>query len=144
MQNNAALHEKLHREETAKVGPDRVFGLLFSFIFAIAGLYPLWIGEAGMVWPLAVAGGFACIALAAPFMLRPFNIVWCHFGRLLHIVMTPLIMGLIFFLVFTPLSLVSRLVGRDAMSCGIDPEAKTYWIDRPSNGPASETMRNQF
>ncbi len=144
MQSNTTLHEKLHRVETTKIGPDRIFGLLFSFIFSIIGIFPLWSGGAVLIWALAVALGIAFIAMIAPRLLHPLNIVWCRFGHLLHMVITPLIMGVIFFLVFTPLSLVFRVFGRDALSCELDPDAATYWVERPPSEPAPDSMRNQF
>jgi hypothetical protein len=144
MQNNAPIHEKIPEEETAKIGSDRIFGFLVAFIFIIIGVYPLWNDKAVVVWSLVAAGGVACVALILPRLLHPLNIVWCRFGRALHFIMTPLIMGLIFFLVFTPFSLAFRLFGREAMPCKFDPDASSYWVAYSSRGPASESMRDQF
>jgi hypothetical protein len=93
---------------------------------------------------LAIAAGFLAVALVRPSLLSPLNRLWFMFGLLLHKIVTPVIMGLIFFLTVTPTGLIMRLSGRDPLRLRRDPEAKTYWIEREPPGPDPETMRNQF
>jgi len=95
-------------------------------------------------WASAVAAGFALVALLAPRLLRPLNQAWFRFGMLLHRVVSPLVMGLLFFVTVTPIGLLMRLTGKDPLRLRFDPAADSYWIDREPPGPPPDSMRNQF
>lgn len=137
-------HENLAREETVQGGSDRAFGLVFAVVFAIVAGWPLLGGGAPRWWALAVAAGFLAVALARPALLAPLNRLWTRFGLLLHRVVNPLVMGVMFFLLITPMGLVLRLLGKDPMRLRRDPAAASYWIVREPPGPAPETMKQQF
>jgi hypothetical protein len=143
-----------HRSITddVKMGSERSFGLVFAFVFTVVGLWPTFriatlpavsLGSARL-WALAVAAIFLLAAFAAPSILRPLNTLWFKFGLLLGRVMNPLVMGVIFFLVFVPFGLVMRLFGKDLLRLRLDREAPSYWIRRTPPGPAPGTMRNQY
>jgi Saxitoxin biosynthesis operon protein SxtJ len=87
---------------------------------------------------------FAAAAAVRPHLLAPLNRLWLKLGLLLHRVVTPAIMGLLFYLVITPMGLVMRLRGTDFLRLRRDPRAQSYWIVRTPPGPAPETMKNQF
>jgi hypothetical protein len=89
-----------------------------------------------------VAAGFLVAALLRPRVLRPLNQVWFRFGLLLHRLVSPVAIGIIFWLVITPMALVIRLIGRDVLRRKLDPEAETYMLDRQPLGVSQ--MRNQF
>jgi hypothetical protein len=144
MQNNAALHEKSKDQEALRTGSDRTFGFLMAVIFLIIGLFPLWGGGVALFWSLATAGGLAFVASLFPRLLHQFNTAWCHFGRVLHLIMTPLIMGIVFFIIVTPMAIMFKLIGRDSLLRKFDPSVSTYWIEYNSRAPASESMRDQF
>lgn len=127
-----------------KMGSERSFGLVFAVVFLIVALLPLKSGGDVRMWALGAAAAFAVIALAMPRMLRPLNIVWFKFGMLLHHVVTPVVMGLLFFVTVTPVGLMMRATGKDPMRLKRDAAAQTYWISRTPPGPAPETMKNQF
>ncbi len=72
------------------------------------------------------------------------NRLWFLFGMALHKVISPLVMGLLFYLTVTPIALIMRAIGKDPLHRQFDPQAKSYWIERRPAGPAPETMRRQF
>ncbi|MEW5727595.1 MAG: SxtJ family membrane protein [Pseudomonadota bacterium] len=126
-----------------QMGSERAFGIVFAVVFGGLALLPLLDGGGVRWWSAAVGGAFLAAALAKPDVLRPLNVVWFKFGMLLHHVVTPVVMGLLFFCTVTPVGLLMRMSGKDPMRLK-KPQARSYWIDRTSGGPAPETMRNQF
>ena len=125
-------------------GSERNFGLVFSGFFALMGCWPLIRGEAPKWIPLGIAAGFAIAAFATPSVLRPFNLIWFHFGLLLHRVMSPLVMGLVFFLCVTPIGWLTRCLGKDPMALRPDREAKSYWVIRDPPGLSPASLKKQF
>ena len=124
---------------------ERSFGLVFAAVFTIVGLWPLvWRWDEPRWWSLAVAAGFVVIAYAAPRVLRPLNIVWFRLGLLLHKVVSPLVMGAVFFLCMTPIGLLMRALGKRPLPLRGDPRVSSYWIVRDPPGPAPDTLKNQF
>jgi predicted membrane metal-binding protein len=123
---------------------DRGFGLVFAGFFALVALWPLWRGGSARLWALVVAGAFLTTALSWPALLAPMNRAWTQIGLLLHRIVNPIVMGIIFYGAITPLGLVMRWAGRDPLRLRRDPGASTYWIERRPPGPAPETMANQF
>ena len=141
----ASFHEEYRREEDGKRPSERSFGLTLGIpVLLVAGLM-LW--RQRLVWAVAlVAVGalLVLLALAAPALLRPLNRLWTRVGLLLHAVVTPLVMALLFYLTVTPVGLVMRLLGKDPARLKFDRAAATYWIARQPPGPPPETMRRQF
>lgn len=84
------------------------------------------------------------LAVVKPALLRPLNRLWLRLGLLLHKVMNPLLMAVMFYLVILPTSLLMRIFHKDPLRMKYDPHAATYWIERRPPGPAPDTMRNQF
>lgn len=140
----SAMQELQSHAPAPQMGSERSFGLVFAAVFLIIGAWPLKAGHDPRLWALGAAVAFLVIALAFPRALKPLNIVWFKFGMLLHHVMTPLIMGLLFFLTVTPVGLLMRATGKDPMRLKRDPKATSYWIDRAPPGPAPESMKTQF
>lgn len=137
-------HEVLTREEVVKGSSDRSFGITFAVVALIlAGIW-YWRGSSAWPYALGVAAVFAVLALAAPRVLAPLNRLWLKIGLLLHRVVNPLVMGLLFYGCITPMALVIRLMGKDMLRLKFDREAPTYWITREPPGPAPESMRHQF
>lgn len=124
-------------------GSDRSFGLVFTAVFAIIGLLPLWKGDEPRLWALGAAAAFLVIALAIPRVLRPLNLVWFRLGMAMHMVISPVVMGLMFFVVLTPISLVMRATGKDPLRLKRS-DAASYWIVRQPAGPDGASMKNQF
>jgi len=123
---------------------DRSFGFVFAAVFALIGCWPLLRLGLPRWWALALAVAFALLALARPQILHPLNLAWLALGRLLHRVISPLIMGMIFFLCVTPIAWIMRFRGKDVLSLARRRDLSTYWITREPQPPASETMKRQF
>lgn len=127
-----------------RMGSERSFGLVFTAVFALIGAWPLLGGAEPRIWALGAATAFLAVSLAMPRMLRPLNLLWFKFGLLLHKVVSPLIMGLLFFVTVTPIALIMRAAGKDPLRLKRDPGAESYWIPRRPPGPDGGSMKNQF
>lgn len=138
------LHERFDRADAVKAGSERAFGVVFAVVFALIGLWPLIGGGEVRAWALGIGGGFAVVALARPSLLRPLNILWFRFGQVLHAIVNPLVMGLLFYGAVLPTGLVLRLLGKDPLRLRFEREAASYWIRRDPPGPPPDTMRRQF
>lgn len=136
--------EDLKREEAIDIGSDRSFGFVFCAVFMIIGLWPLLKHGPVRIWALVLAAIFLVIALVAPKLLAPLNRVWMKFGLLLAAVISPIFLGILFYLVFLPMGLVMRLVGNDALKLKLDRDARSYWVDRDPPGPPPGSINNQF
>lgn len=115
---------------------NRSFGWTFTGVFALgAFFYP---------WVLALAAATALVTLIRAQWLAPLNRAWMKFGALMHHVVSPLVLGLIFFGIFTPVGMVMRAFGRDAMTRRYEPQAPSYWVKRDPPGPADDSFRNMY
>ena len=127
-----------------EMGSDRSFGLVFTAFFALVCLAPLKSGADPRLWAAGVAAAFLVVSLAAPQLLKPLNRLWFLVGMALHHVVTPVVMGLLFFLTVTPIGLIARAMGKDSLRLKRDDAAASYWILRQPPGPSPERMRRQF
>jgi predicted membrane metal-binding protein len=137
-------HEDFAREEEVKVSSERSFGFVFATVFVVIGLLPLFHRNPVRLWSLGIAAVFLVLALAAPRALTPLNRLWMKFGLLLHAIVNPVVMAFLFFSTVTPIALLMRIRGKDPLRLKLDPNAKTYWIDRTPPGPSPDTMPRQF
>jgi hypothetical protein len=131
-------------DKTLRLPSNRSFGWTFSGIFLIVGAYGFWRGGAALSWLLVLAVLTAAVTLTRESWLTPLNRAWMRLGELLGRVVNPLVLGLIFFGVFTPVGVLMRLCGRDAMARRFAPALKTYWLERDPPGPADDSYRNMF
>jgi hypothetical protein len=122
---------------------DRSFGFVFAAVFAIIGCWPLIHWAAPRWWAFGLGAAFAAVALVRPQLLHPLNRAWLALGRLLHRVVGPLVMGMVFFTVVTPTGWIMRLRGKDLLSLKRRPDLKSYWITREPS-PELQSMKNQF
>jgi hypothetical protein len=113
-------------------------------VFAVIALWPLWQGGSPRWWSLIGAAAFLVSAIAVPRALRPLNRLWLRFGLLLNKIVGPIVLGILFYLVVTPIGLAMRMAGKDPLRLKWRPEADTYWIERQPPGPAPDTIKNQF
>ncbi len=139
-----STHEVFSRDEKIVTGSDRSFGFVMSGALAVVSSVNVW--HMGRVWPWT--GGLAVLflgaALLAPAILHPLNLLWLKFGLLLHQVVNPVLMALIFYGTVLPTGMVARLMGKDLLRLKWQPDAGSYWIARTPAGPAPETMKDQF
>jgi hypothetical protein len=140
----ATILEPNFARASTSAGSDRSFGFVFAAVFSTFGCWPLLHLEPPRWWALGLASVFAAVAIFRPHILRPLNQAWLGLGRLLHRVMSPLIMGAVFFLCITPIAWIMRLRGKDVLSLSRRPDLSSYWIPRQPPPPAVETMKLQF
>ncbi len=138
------FHEDLSRIALVKGSSDRSFGIVLAAAFAIAGVLPLRHGAPVRIWALAAAGAFLLIALIYPAILHWPNRGFSKLGLMIGRVTNPIVTALLFGLVFVPMGLILRLMGKDPLRLKLDPNAATYWIHRDPPGPEPESMRRQF
>ena len=137
-------HEDLRRDDTVETSSDRFFGLLFFAVFLIIALWPLLKGRPVYPVPLGIALTFLAVALIVPRWLAPLNRLWMKFGELLHRIDSPVILGIMFFGVITPVALLLRLAGKDLLRTKFDRDATSYWIPREPPGPEKSSLKRQF
>ena len=123
-----------------KIGSNKSFGIVFFFVFLLIGLYPLTYSEEVRVFSIIISLFFLVTGLLNSKILTPLNKLWFKFGIFLGKIISPLIMGIIFFLVVTPTGLIMRLLGKDVLNLKYNKN-KSYWIEK--NEPKSK-MKNQF
>ncbi len=136
--------EPLKKHKDVKMGSERGLGLVFAAVFAIIALWPLTKGLPPRLWAIVVAVAFLVLAYLWPSSLRLLNVAWFRFGMLLGAVMTPIVMALLYIVVFVPTGFLMRLFGKDPMRIKPEPASSSYWIVRDQPGPAPGTMKRQF
>jgi hypothetical protein len=139
-----STHEVFSRDEKIVTGSDRTFGLIMSTALVLVTLLNGW--HSGRAWPWtgAAAAIFLAAALLRPAILQPLHLLWLRFGLLLHSVVNPVIMALVFYGTVLPTGLVMRMLGKDMLRLKWQTEADSYWIPRQPPGPSPETMKDQF
>ena len=123
-----------------KISSNRNFGIVFFIVFLLVAVYPILKGNDIRIWSLLISFAFLILGLINSKLLTPLNKLWFKFGLLLGKIVTPLIMGFIFFIVVTPIGILMRLLRKDLLNLKYN-EKKTYWIEK--TGPKSK-MKNQF
>ena len=138
-------HEDLSRQDAhRKQSSDRFFGLTFFVVFLIIALWPLLGQKPVQPLALGLALAFLAVSLAAPAVLAPLNRLWLKFGELLHRITSPIILGIMFFGVITPVGWLMRLAGKDLLRMKFDREAPSYWVRRDPPGPEKTSLKRQF
>tara|TARA_B100001109_G_C18445117_1_gene281833 strand:+ start:33 stop:416 length:384 start_codon:yes stop_codon:yes gene_type:complete len=123
-----------------KISSNRSFGIVFFIVFFLIALYPLINSGELRIWSLAVSLIFLILGLINSKILTPLNRIWFKFGIFLGKIISPLVMGFIFFLVVTPIGFIMRILGKDLLNLKYNKN-NSYWIKK--NGPKSK-MKNQF
>ena len=123
-----------------KIGSNRSFGIVFFGVFLIIALYPLINGDELRLWSLIISIIFLLLGLVNSKILNPLNKLWFKFGIFLGKVISPLVMGIIFFLVVTPIGLLMRLLNKDLLNLKFNKK-ETYWIEKIDT---KSKMKNQF
>jgi len=123
-----------------KIGSNRNFGIVFFTVFLIIALYPLINNEDVRIWSLVISLLFLILGLLKSKILTPLNKLWFKFGIYLGRIISPIIMGIIFFLVVTPIGFVMRLLGKDVLNLKYHNN-KSYWIEK---NDLKSKMKNQF
>lgn len=130
--------------EQPKPLDNRAFGLIFCGIFCIIALFPMFFGGEYRQWALIISVAWAVPALLFPAVLGPLNRLWAQIGQMMHKVINPILMGLVFFLTVVPTGLILKLLGKDPMRRKFDTQASSYWIARQENSLTKDSFDNQF
>jgi predicted membrane metal-binding protein len=139
-------HESLTHDETVKPPSEKSFGITFAVVFGLIAAWLYWRKDLP-VWALictAAAVFFLVAGFLTPALLRPINLVWLKFGLILHKIVNPIVMGLLFFVVFTPMGFIMRLAGKDPLKLKRDAAAPSYWSPREQTSGIEASMKNQF
>ena len=123
-----------------KISSNRSFGIVFFIVFLIIALYPLLNNEDIRIWSIITSVIFLFLGLINAKILTPLNKIWFKFGIFLGKIISPLVMGIIFFVVVTPTGILMRILKKDLLKLKFNSN-KSYWIEK--TGPKSK-MKNQF
>ena len=127
-------------QEKIKLPSNRNFGIVFSIVFLIIAIWPILNQNEIRIWSIIISLIFLILGLSNSKILSPLNKLWFKIGIYLGKIISPLIMGIIFFLLVTPTGLIMRLLGKDILNLKYNNK-KSYWIEK--NDPKSN-MKNQF
>ena len=126
--------------EKIKIGSNKSFGIVFFILFLFIGLYPILNNNSIRLWSLVIAALFLILGIFNSNLLSPLNKIWYKFGILLSKLISPLIIGLIFFFVVTPTGLLMRIIGKDLLNLKFNKK-KSYWINKSD---LNDNMKNQY
>ena len=119
---------------------NKSFGIVFFIFFLIISIYPLINHVEIRKWSLVLSVIFLALGLINSKILNPLNNMWFKFGILLGKIISPLVMGVIFFFIVTPISIIMKILGKDILSLKKNNK-KSYWIEK---SPIKSEMKNQF
>ena len=124
-----------------KIGSNKSFGIVFFVVFLIIGLYPLIYNNNPKIWSLIISAIFLFLGLINSKLLTPLNKAWFIFGIFLGKIVSPFIMGIIFFLVVTPIGFIMKILDKDLLQLKFNKNVQTYWIEKSDQ---KSKMKNQF
>ena len=125
----------------SNMGSNQSFGVVFSVFFLIISFWPLFTEGTIRIWAIFIAILFLLISYFKPDALYPLNKIWFKFGLLLGSIVSPIVMGIVFFIIVTPIGIIMRIIGKDLLNKKINNSVKSYWIKREQ---MIGTMKNQF
>jgi hypothetical protein len=138
-------HETVLSFRKVTLGSNRKFGLAFSALFLILGLWPLVRHVGSPRWSMiAISVSLLAVALLFPHLLTPMNRMWFKLGIALNRIVNPIVMGILFFGAVVPLGWYLRKRDEDLLSLKMRPDAVTYWIERQPPGPLRGTLTKQY
>jgi hypothetical protein len=137
--------EGASKQHTVKLPSERRFGSFFAAVFAALAAYGAYKGWDGR---LAVLAGTVSVlllltAIVVPEVLAPLNKAWFRLGIFIGRVVSPIVVGALFFFVITPTAFIMRLLGRDELRLK-RPNSESFWIGREPSGPTCDSFKHQF
>ena len=126
--------------DDVKISSNRSFGLVFCIVFLLIAFYPLINQEEIRIWSVLISLLFLILGIINSKILTPLNKVWFKFGIFLGKIISPIIMGIIFFLVVTPIAFLMRMLNKDLLNLKFNKKS-SYWIEKTD---LKSTMKNQF
>ncbi len=137
-------HESFEGHARQKTGSNRSFGFVLGGAFSLIALWPLFHGEMQRYWALVLAVPLLTLAVFRPDALQKPNEWWAKLGLLLGRIVSPIVMGVIFYLWITPIALILRLLKKPLLSIELEPDAESYWIVRPPADPDPARLRRPY
>ena len=131
----------MNNKSNIRMGSNRNFGLVFFVVFLILGLWPIKNGGEINIFLILISLVFLFLAITKSKFLTPLNKLWFKFGIKLGAIIAPIVMGVVFFLVVTPIGILMKITGRDLINKKINKNSKTYWLNRKK---AVGSMKRQF
>jgi large-conductance mechanosensitive channel len=131
----------MKQDTNIKISSNRNFGLVFFIVFLIVSIWPLTYDEPVRFWSAIISSVFLILGLMNSKLLTPLNKLWFKFGMILGAIVSPVVMGVVFFLVVTPIGLIMKIMGKDLLNKKYDKKKRTYWIKRDQ---LIGTMKRQF
>lgn len=128
----------------APLPSNRSFGALFVFVFAAIGGFVWWRGGAGSVVWFGLSAMTLLVTLGRPDWLTPANRAWMKLAEILNRIVSPVVLGVMFFGLFAPTGWAMRLAGRDVLKRRFEPEARSYWVERTPPGPDASSLPRQY
>ena len=128
------------KNSNIKIGTNRSFGIVFFLFFLMVSVFPLFKDENVRIWSLIIAIFFLILGLMNSKILTPLNKIWFKFGILIGSIVSPIVMGVVFFTIVMPTSLIMRVLGKNLLNLKKNNK-KTYWIKRSK---IESKMKNQF
>ena len=128
-------------KDDIKIGSNKSFGVVFFIFFLLVSIYPLIYDGDLKIWSLLISVIFLILGLLNSKILTPLNKIWFKLGILLGKIVSPIVMGFIFFAVVTPIGLLMKIFKKDLLNLTFNNKKKTYWIEKTE--PKSK-MKNQF
>tara|TARA_B100001175_G_scaffold151142_1_gene128089 strand:+ start:233 stop:616 length:384 start_codon:yes stop_codon:yes gene_type:complete len=123
-----------------KISSNRSFGIVFFVVFFIIAVYPIFKGGDLRTWSIVISLIFLVLGILNSKLLLPLNKIWFKFGLFLGKLVSPIVMGIIFFLVVTPIGLFMKLLGKDLINLKLNKK-NTYWVEKEEQ---KSKMKNQF
>ena len=123
-----------------KISSNRSFGIVFFIVFILIAFYPLINQQEIRIWSVLISLLFLILGIINSKILTPLNKVWFKFGIFLGKIISPIVMGLIFFLVVTPIAFLMRMLNKDLLNLKFSKN-NSYWVEKTD--PKS-SMKNQF
>ena len=129
------------KQKEIKISSNKSFGLVFFVIFIIIALWPLLNNGNIRIWSIIVSIIFLILGLLNSKILTPFNKLWMKLGVLLGTIVSPIVMGVVYFGIITPIGLIMKLFGKDVLNLKLDKNKKTYWTLKKK---IPSKMKDQF
>ncbi len=142
--SSGEFHEAFRDNDEVKPGSERVFGYTIAIVFILISAFPLIHFGVPRMWPLPFAAILGATALLKPSLLVTPNKWWFRFGLLLHRIVNPVVLGILFYFFITPVALAIRMFGGKLLPLHFEQSAFTYWIERKPPGPQPESIKDQF
>ena len=124
-----------------KISSNRSFGLVFFVVFLAIALWPLKSGEEFRLWSLVLSIIFFILGVLNSKLLTPLNRLWFKLGMFLGSIVSPIVMGMVYFIVVTPTGVFMRLLGKDLLKISKEKHTSTYWMKRNKQ---QSSMKKQF